>query len=225
MKKKINESVSKGLPKKIKVENDNLREFYINLQKAISDTGLTCYALSKKLGLDRNAVRNAVKGSTEPRLSTIIRIVKGMQISLDGLLGNEVDVKPILPESSPPVSKVEVRKNDVKLIDKTNQLHERDLELLESIANILIDRRSLMMKKLLNAIQKVDQDKEDKKENFMIKPSEEHFGQDDTFEEDIFEDDDENFEDDDDLEGSDGFDEDGFEDENDDDDDDDFDED
>jgi hypothetical protein len=151
-----------------------------------------------------------------------------MQLSLDGLLGNRSEIKPVSLQPSPPACEVEIKKNNIKHIDKTDQLHEKDIELLESIASILIDRRSRMMEKLLHAINKVDQSKENNKENSMAIPSVKRYESRISFDEDIFEDDDDNSEDD--LEDDDDFgdDDDFFDDDDDDDDDDeedDFDED
>ena len=125
---------------------DILKDFLINFQKAVSDTGLTTYALAKKIGLDKAAIKNILQNKSDPRLSTAVCIAKWMGLSLDGLVG----IAP--PQLSPVPEIVELKKDNVSLINKINDMNDQDVELLDEIAGILIVRRTKRMAKLIKAV-------------------------------------------------------------------------
>ena len=192
---------------KLKKSNNSIFfEFSTNLQKAVTDTGLTPYALAKKIGVDRQAISRLLKGDRDPNLSTVIRIAKGMQVSMDQLLG-------LIPVKST-TKKVEIKKENLNLIDKISTLHEQDVELLEAIVDVLEKRRARTMAKFLNAIRDAKSPTKNK-ENPMDKTAEKvrkkqtskvSFGSDN--DEDDFEDGFDDFEEDSDTSESDDFDED-----------------
>jgi len=155
--------------KTIAVGTEVLNTFFANLQKALSDSGLSAYAYANKIGVDKMAVSNILQKRSDPKLSTVIRIAKGMNVSMDWLVGTvpfppSPSVKPdnpsacacpspCLPKSDkPPVSEVEIKKEHIDFIDKISKMHGSDIALLEAIAGILEDRRTRVMAKLLNAI-------------------------------------------------------------------------
>jgi len=137
--------------------------FVINLQKAIKKAGLTPYSASVKAGIDKSAIIKMINKGKEcdPRLFTIIRIAKTLNISIDWLVGNvAVDKIPTLgdaldlalPEKLEPEPEVEIKKENINLISKISKMHKQDVELLEAIANILEDRKTRAMARLLHAV-------------------------------------------------------------------------
>jgi transcriptional regulator with XRE-family HTH domain len=128
-----------------------LHEFTVNLRKAVSDTGLTPYALSKKLGLDKCAIKNITRDGHDPKLSTVLKIVKGMRLSLDWLLGFPCSVDVDKPVQFYPASSAEVAQ-DVRFIDKIAKMHEQDVELLNAIADVLNNRRVRSVLGLASAV-------------------------------------------------------------------------
>jgi transcriptional regulator with XRE-family HTH domain len=169
-----------------------LRDFSLNLQKAVSGTGLSPYTLARNIGLDRAAIKNAMSGDCDPRLSTMIRIAKGMKLSLDSLVGGTPADKPIVKPASVP--ETEVKKENIGFIDKIAKMHEQDVELLEKIACLLNERRISTMTKLFQAVQGSKLREENKK---VSGESDDGFESDD-FEHDEDFDDDDDYEDDDD---------------------------
>lgn len=127
------------------LSSEILREFSCNLQKAVDDTGFTAYGLAKKLGLDKDAIKNMLQGNRDPRLSTIIQVFKGMEISADRLLG-------LTPANTEKESEVQIKKENIAFINKVSSLHKQDIELLEAIAGVLETRRTRVMTKFLSAV-------------------------------------------------------------------------
>jgi transcriptional regulator with XRE-family HTH domain len=163
MKKKTKENSARSKPS----ENagvELLREFYINLKKAVSDTGISAGALAIKFGLPKQFISNILRGDHDPRFSTAVRIAKSMNLSVDGLLGNESQREAAPPQPVPfaqtvPVpSEVEVKNIHVSLAGKIAQMHENDVELLEAIASILIERKSRAMARFLCAVQDAERE-------------------------------------------------------------------
>jgi len=135
-----------------KTNNPNiniLKKFSVNLHKAVMDTGLSPYALAKKINVDKDAIKNILQEGRDPKFSSVVKIVQGMQLSMDQLLGNIKTDK----VQSPPVQKVENKLKHFSLFEKLDNMHEQDIELLEIIAGVLNERRTRAMKNLLNAIQ------------------------------------------------------------------------
>jgi len=193
-----------------------LGEFTRNLEKAVSATGLTPYLLAKKLGLDKAAVKTLLQGDRDPRFSTVVKLVIGMHLSLDQLLGNTTSTT---PSSSSPVetatAKIVVTNEKADLISSITKMHESDVELLVAIAGVLEARRSRAVAKLLQAVQKSRSPKKVGKNTKIHNISDEFdeddftededddfdeyddFGEDDEFEDsDDFDEDDEDFDDD-----------------------------
>jgi len=210
---------------------DVIRGFTANLQKAVDATGLTPYALAKKIGMDKDAIKNLLKGDRDPKFSTIIHLAKKMRISVDQLLG----VKPAKPKSE---VEVEVKKENLNLISRISALHKQDVELLETIIGVLETRKARSMERFLNAVRDSKQPMNDTKENQMTgitekinKPQISGSSVDDDLDDDDFDDDlndDEDFDDDrnfDDNENPDSEVDDDFDDKDDFDEDDDFDDD
>jgi uncharacterized protein (UPF0335 family) len=231
MKKQTTKKAGIKTTREKRPDNSNLevlREFYPNLKKAVADTGLSAYALAKKLGFDPQVISNLVRGDRDPKLSTVVRIVKGMQVSMDALLGlvpgkksTVPESQPVLPAQSPPsVSGTTIKNGNIDLINQIARMPENDVELMKAIADVLTERRSHVMAKLLYAMQKSG-----KKGDLTAKTSElagKLEAQEDLSPGGCFDDDfDEDFGEDDDLDDTDDFDD--FDD--DDDDDDDFDDD
>ena len=197
----------KNKPKSL--NNNVLLEFSANLQKAVNDTGLTPYLLAKNLGLDKQAISRLLKGDRDPNLSTVVRIVKSMQISMDQLLG----LTPVKPKAE-----VEIKKENLNLIDRISALHEQDVELLEAIVEVLEKRRARTMAKFLNAVRdaKSPKSKENPMGKTVKKVRKQQAGKvssgsdngDDEFGDDEFEDDFDDFEEDSDTSENDDFDED-----------------
>ena len=186
-----------------------LGEFTRNLEKAVSATGLTPYLLAKKLGLDKAAVKTLLQGDRDPRFSTVVKLVIGMHLSLDQLLGNTTSTT---PSSSSPVetatAKIVVTNEKADLISSITKMHESDVELLVAIAGVLEARRSRAVAKLLQAVRKSRSPKKVGK-NTKIHNTSDEFDEDD-FTEDEDDDFDEydDFGEDDEFEDSDDFDED-----------------
>jgi transcriptional regulator with XRE-family HTH domain len=152
---------------KNKITNPNLavlQEFSLNLQKAVVDTGLTPYALSKKLGFDKDFIKNVIRGNRDPKFSTVLRITKGMQVSIDWLVGNVTEDNPV---QSKPVSEVEIKKENINFINKIAKMHDQDVELLEAIARILDERRVHAMARLLHAVRNPNSSGKGKKDCLM----------------------------------------------------------
>jgi transcriptional regulator with XRE-family HTH domain len=148
---------------KVKHPNPNIdviREFAANLQKAVDATGLTPYALAKKIGMDKDAIKNLLKGDRDPKFSTIIHLAKKMRVSLDQLLG----VKPVKPKRE---VEVEVKKENSNLISRISALHKQDVELLETIIGVLEARKARSMARFLNAVRDSKQPMNNTKENKM----------------------------------------------------------
>jgi len=139
---------------------DVIREFAANLQKAVDATGLTPYALAKKIGMDKDAIKNLLKGDRDPKFSTIIHLAKKMRVSLDQLLG----VKPVKPKREIEVE-VEVKKENLNLISRISALHKQDVELLETIIGVLEARKARSMARFLNAVRDSKQPMNNTKEN------------------------------------------------------------
>jgi transcriptional regulator with XRE-family HTH domain len=131
-------------------KNDVLHEFAANLQKAVNDTGLTPYVLAKKLGLDKQIISNLLRGGRDPKLSTVIHIIKKMQISADQLLGTTLKNK---ASQQKDVAEINVKKKNLSLIDKISVLNEQDIELLEAIVGVLEVRKARAASKFLSAVQ------------------------------------------------------------------------
>jgi hypothetical protein len=134
-------------------------EFYANLKKAVADTGISAWALEKKFGRHKQFLSNILRGDRDPKFSSIVRIVKGMRLSIDGLLGSGLQTEAAHPQSvslaqavSVP-SGVEIKKISADFAEKVAQMHENDVELLEAIAGILLERKSRVMARFLHAIQ------------------------------------------------------------------------
>jgi predicted transcriptional regulator len=143
--------------------NSDLHEFAFKLSEAVAETGLTPYGLAKNIGVDKQVISRLIKGNYDPKFSTVIRIVKSMNISMDGLLGichsqNSVEPTQISEE-------VEVKTADIDFINSISKMHEQDIELLASIGEILNERRVQRMAKLVNAVLDV---KQINKESLMI---------------------------------------------------------
>jgi DNA-binding XRE family transcriptional regulator len=154
---------------KKKIANSTLidiQEFSHNLQKAVLATGLTPYTLAKKIGVNKDAIKNLTKGDRDPQFSTAISIVKGMQLSMDELLGIISGNTSI---QSPPTPKIEIKKGNINFIEKITRMNEQDVELLEAIAGVLDDRRVRAVTRLLHAVQGAELPNENEKEGFMAK--------------------------------------------------------
>jgi DNA-binding XRE family transcriptional regulator len=136
---------------KKKIENScmtDIHKFSHNLQKAVTATGLTPYVLAKKVGVNKDSIKNLMKGDRDPQFSTVISIVKGMQLSMDKLLGLVEDTQaPFYP-----VPKVGVTKENINFIEKITKMNEQDIELLGAIAGILNERRNRAVARLLHAV-------------------------------------------------------------------------
>ena len=198
-----------SMKNQLKNNNNNiLSEFSANLQKAVTNTGLTPYALAKKIGIDKQTISRLLKGDRDPNLTTVIRIAKDMRVSMDQLLG-------LTPAKAK--AEVEVKKENLNLIDKISVLHEQDVELLEAIIGVLEKRRARTIAKFLNTVRDAKSSIKSK-ENFIGKTAEKVRKQqtskvssgsdsgDDEFEDDF--DDFDDFEEDNDTSESDDFDED-----------------
>lgn len=144
------QTIKKPVSKKVAANSslDVLRDFSSNLKKAVEGTGLSPYALAKNIGLDKMAIKSAMREGCDPKLSTVVRIANGMRLSMDALLGkiNKVDK----PE---PVPEVKIKKEYTKFIDRVSKMREQDVELLDAIAAILDERRRRAVAKLLHAVQ------------------------------------------------------------------------
>ena len=202
-----------------------LQEFSHNLQEAVSGTGLTPYALAKKIGLDNAAIKMAMSGEHDLKFSTAVRIAKGMRLSMDWLIVNVLGDNPPAINST---SEVEIKQKNVDFINKISKMNDQDVELLMAIAGILDERRIRAVTKLLHAVQdeklsnwgNVCDTLEHKKNDIMakddkkLKPkaNEPRFNEDiNEFDDDIFDDNlEEDFEDDEDLDLEDDFDDDDF---------------
>jgi DNA-binding XRE family transcriptional regulator len=134
----------------MKIQSEVLHDFTVNLQKAVADTGLSPYVLARKIGVNKDAIKNTIQEDRDPQFSTVVQIAKGMNLSLDQLLGNKfIESNP--PPSNPP-PEVQIKKETINLIDRISKMHEQDIELLEAIAGILEGRRARVMAKFLNAV-------------------------------------------------------------------------
>jgi len=133
---------------------DDLREFIDNLEKAIRDTGVTPYAWAKKVGVDTKTIYKVLRKDSNPVLSTIIRLVKGTELSLDKLLGLNTQPQPSQYQKTLPSSmhRLVMKKEDVGFFKKLGTMHEIDLELLKSIAVLLEERRARSVAQLLSAV-------------------------------------------------------------------------
>ena len=63
-------------------DDDDLGKFMANFKAAVAATGMTPHFLSKKVGVDKMAVSRLLKNCRDAKLSTVIRIVKGMRVSV-----------------------------------------------------------------------------------------------------------------------------------------------
>jgi hypothetical protein len=158
MKKQIKEKNAR----KKRTENagvGSLQEFYANLKKAVADTGVSAWALEKKFGWHKQFLSNILRGDRDPRFPSIVRIVKSMHLSVDGLLGGGFQTETVHPQSVPldqtvsVPSGTEIKKISVGFAEKVAQMHENDVELLDAIAGILIERKSRAMARFLHAVQ------------------------------------------------------------------------
>jgi predicted transcriptional regulator len=146
---------------KKKITNLNgtdIQVFSNNLQRSVLATGLTPYALAKNIGVDKDSIKNLMKGDRDPQFSTVISIVKGMRLSMDELLG----IVPALP-----APKVEVKKENINFIEKITKMNEQDVELLDSIAGVLDERRVRAVTRLLHAVQGTELPNKKEKEGLM----------------------------------------------------------
>lgn len=125
------------------------KTFLTNLRQAIADRGITPYALAVKLGIDKSAVSGLFRGTPDPRLSTVLRIVKSMQISMDYLVK---DIYTPFQQDNAPAPDI---KNKTNSLEKTaSEMHNCDIELLEEIAVLLSERRERKVTKLIEAVEK-----------------------------------------------------------------------
>ena len=134
---------------------DDCKKFLLNMREALSDTGVTPYALAKKIGFEKSGISGFFRESRDPRLSTVLRIAKGMQVSLDRLLEGIYT-----PLSSSSVKVPENKNLNIGLFNKISEMHGSDAELLESIADLFIARKKRSMANLLLAVQKTKPKKE-----------------------------------------------------------------
>jgi DNA-binding XRE family transcriptional regulator len=143
----------KAVPKK-KTENSGqevLQEFYVNLKKAVADTGLSSYAWAKKLGMDKQSISSIVRGNSDPKLSTAVRIARGARISLDSLVGISCSSSRGDSYERPPLEAAANEKN-AEFISRVMKMREPDIDLLEGIAVLLEKCREKAMSKLIQAI-------------------------------------------------------------------------
>jgi len=142
---------------------DVLRDFTSNLRKAVSATELTPYALAKKLGLDKAAIKNMMSGRRDFKFSTAVKAVKGMGISMDGLLG-------IAPEKKttglPPDPASEA---NLPYRFSLAEMDMQDAELLGAIAKILKERRTRTVVKLIKAAHRARQSRKNNGETLTAK--------------------------------------------------------
>jgi transcriptional regulator with XRE-family HTH domain len=124
-----------------------LGEFYSNLKKAVSDTGLSAYSLAKKLGVNDQSISNLLRGDRDPKLSTVIQIAKGMRVSVDDLAG--ISDRAIPAESSKDLS---LAAGEIKFNGRAMKMYKPDIDLLEGIAVLLEKRREQAVLKLATAI-------------------------------------------------------------------------
>lgn len=59
------------------------------LKLAMEQNGLNKSTLAKRLGIDRQAVRNYLAGRNQPRLDILVDICKELNVSMDWLCGLE----------------------------------------------------------------------------------------------------------------------------------------
>jgi predicted transcriptional regulator len=140
---------------KIKNEDISLKviqTFCQNLRNIVSDSGLSPYALAVKAGFNKDAVRNVMSGSRDPRLSTVIQVVKGLNLSFDSLLNIDPDtvINSISLQQS--LTALKITKNKINLFNKIATVHEQDIELLEGIIDLLEKRKIRAMTNLLNTV-------------------------------------------------------------------------
>jgi transcriptional regulator with XRE-family HTH domain len=146
----------------------DIQKFSGNLQKAVAATGLTPYSLAKKIGVSKDTVRNIMKGDRDPQLSTVINIVKGMQLSMDKLLGLVENI----PAPFYPVPSVGFQKENTNFIEKIRKMNEQDVELLEAIARILVERKNRAAVKLFHAIRGTELPGSNKNDGLIVKTEE-----------------------------------------------------
>jgi transcriptional regulator with XRE-family HTH domain len=186
-----------------------IREFAANLQKAVDATGLTPYTLARNIGLDKDAIKNLLKGARDPKFSTIIHLAKGMPISLDQLLG-------MIPAEQKSESKIEIKKEFLNLADRISTLHKQDVELLETIIGVLETRKARSMTRFLKAVREPEQPKENEMAittEKVMEPQVSVSSFDDDFDDDDFDEDRDDSEDSDEDSDSEDYDEDDYDDE------------
>ena len=122
----------------------NLSTFFANLQKAVAEAGITPCTLAENIGMNKDTVRKILNSECDPKLSTVISIVKGLRISMDQLLSD------VYIQESCEVPKL--KNLSPSLIEKIAKMSPSDVELLEAIAALFVKRKSRAMAKLLLAI-------------------------------------------------------------------------
>jgi transcriptional regulator with XRE-family HTH domain len=64
-----------------------------NLQKRIRSLGWSIQTASKRTNLHRNVISKIIHGGiTDPRLTTLIRLAEGLDMSIDELVGRNSSV-------------------------------------------------------------------------------------------------------------------------------------
>lgn len=103
----------------------NVRE---RLQELMDERDLNMYALAKRSGLSWNTIKNIFSRTTNPTVTTLSMLCDGLGITLAQFFEEEQDVTHLTAEQQ-------------HLINRWNQLTDREKESISSMVDIILDQR------------------------------------------------------------------------------------
>lgn len=98
------------------------------LQKLMDERDLNLYSLAKRSGLSWNTIKNIFSRSANPTVTTLSMICDGLGITLAQFFeeGNE---------------SVHLTAEQQHLVNRWNQLSDREKEIISSMVDVILDRR------------------------------------------------------------------------------------
>jgi len=153
------EAILTTLPEK---ENGSFSHY---LRKALATACLSGYELSKKCGLDKSTIGKLLKETSDPKYSTIVKLAKGLQLSLSELFEKAIVTDKVATKTKHVSPNFELSESEKNFIDKMRNMHRQDTELLNVIADILVKRKISAIEKLLHVNKTKSPIKNNKEEN------------------------------------------------------------
>ncbi len=110
------------------LDGENMINIRDRLQRLIDERGLNMYSLAKRSGLSWNTVKNIFSRSTSPTVTTLSMLCDGLGITLAQFFDEGNGSGYLTAEQQ-------------HLINRWNQLTDREKETINSMVNIILDQR------------------------------------------------------------------------------------